>query len=197
MTPTATSCGKFPGPHKSPILLLGLGNELLKDDAVGVRVAEKLQHTFPEKEVEVRWTSVFGLALLDELLGRDRVLLIDSYIPEGAPEFREYDLDAVKQTNAPCPHFVGIGEIRETMCALELGFPREVRILAIPVDDPTTFSSEMSPQVAARVPGAAKRASQVVRRWLTASRPQERKEHAPAKRYAGAQPLEQKRIHGG
>ena len=166
--------------YKCRILVLGLGNELLKDDAVGVRVAEKLQHTFPEKEVEVRWTSEFGLALLDELLGRDRVLLIDSYIPEGAPEFREYDLDAVKQTNAPCPHFVGIGEIRETMCALELGFPREVRILAIPVDDPTTFSSEMSPRVAARVPEAAERACYVVQKWLSESPAQKRPAHLPA-----------------
>jgi hydrogenase maturation protease len=158
--------------------VLGLGNEMLKDDAVGVRVAEKLQQAFP-KEVEVRWTSEFGLALLDELMGRERVLLIDSYIPQGTPEFREYDLDAVEQVDAPCPHFVGIGEIRETMRALQLGFPREVRILAIPVDDPTTFSSEMSPQVAARVPGAAERAGRIVRSWLAESRPQEREAHLP------------------
>ena len=179
---------------KAPILVFGLGNEMLKDDAIGVRVAEKLEQAFPS-EVEVRWTSEFGLALLDELIGRDRVLLIDSYIPQGAPEFREYNLDAVGQVSAPCPHFVGISEIRETMRALELGFPREVRILAIPVDDPTTFSSEMSPRVAARVPGAADRARGVVRRWLAESKPQEHKEHAPAERCAGAQPLEQEVIH--
>jgi hydrogenase maturation protease len=181
--------------YMRPILVLGLGNEMLKDDAAGVRVAEKLQQAFPI-EVEVRWTSEFGLALLDELIGRDRVLLIDSYIPQGVPEFREYNLDAVGQVNAPCPHFIGIGEIRETMRALELGFPREVRILAIPVDDPTSFSSEMSPRVAARVPGAADRASRIVRTWLAESKPQEPKEHAPAERWAGAQPLQQEVIHG-
>ena len=182
--------------YTPPILVLGLGNELLKDDAVGMRVAEKLRHTFPENEVEVSWTSAFGLALLDELMGRERALLIDSYIAQSAPDFREYDLDAVEQPNAPCPHFVGIGEIRKTMRALELGFPREVRILAIPVDDPTTFSSEMSPQVAARVPEAAERARGVVRRWLAESRLQERKRHAPAERYAGAQALAPKLIQG-
>jgi hydrogenase maturation protease len=152
-------------PPRLPILVLGLGNELLKDDAVGVRVAEQLQTAFP-KEVEVRWTSEFGLSLLDELIGCDRVLLIDSYIPESAPEFREYDLNSIGQANAPCPHFVGIGEIRETMRALEIGFPREVRILAIPVDDPTTFSTEMSPQAAARVPEAVERARRIVQEWL-------------------------------
>ncbi|MGD0921862.1 MAG: hypothetical protein ABSA70_08890, partial [Terriglobia bacterium] len=39
-----------------------------------------------------------------------------------------------------------------------LGFPREVRILAIPVSDPITFSTDMTPAVAACVPEAATRA---------------------------------------
>ena len=55
----------------APVLILGLGNELLKDDAVGIRVAERLQGTFPAG-VEVRATSLFGLALLDELLAGKR-----------------------------------------------------------------------------------------------------------------------------
>ena len=156
--------------HKPPILVLGLGNELLKDDAVGIRVAEQLRHVFPQ-DVEVRWTSEFGLALLDELIGRERVLLIDSYVPQDKPEFREYNLDSVGQVGAPCPHFVGIGEIRETMRTLEIGFPRDVRILAIPVDDPTTFASQMTPQVAARVPEAAERARRIIQRWLIESKP--------------------------
>ena len=148
---------------------------------MGVRVAEKLQHIFPENEVEVRWTSEFGLALLDELMGRERAVLIDSYIPQGTPEIREYDLDSVGPTNAPCPHFVGIGEIRETMRALELGFPRDVRILAIPVDDPTTFSSEMTPQVAARIPEAAERARCIIQMWLAESASLENKEQVPSR----------------
>jgi len=153
-----------------PILVLGLGNELLKDDAVGIRVAEKLRGIFPS-EVEVRATSVFGLALLDELLGREKVLVIDSYVPERfvGSEIQEHDLDSVGDTTAPCPHFVGLGEIRDVMRRLELGFPREVRILAIPVSDPITFSTEMTPAVAARVGEAAERARQIVAAWLPQS----------------------------
>ena len=151
----------------SSILVLGLGNELLKDDAVGIRVAERLQGAFPE-EVEVRSTSVFGLALLDELIGREKVLLIDSYLPEefAGSEIQERNLDSVGEANASCPHFVGLGEIREILRALGLGFPRVVRILAIPVSDPTTFSTEMTPAVAARVDEAASRARQIVGTWI-------------------------------
>jgi hydrogenase maturation protease len=155
-----------------PILVLGLGNELLKDDAVGIRVAERLQGAFPE-EVEVRSTSLFGLSLLDELIGREKVLLIDSYVPEEfvGSEIQERNLDSVGESTASCPHFVGLGEIREIMRALGLGFPREVRILAIPVSDPTTFSTEMTPAVAARVDEAAALARRIVRMWVPARAP--------------------------
>lgn len=153
-----------------PILVLGLGNELLKDDAVGIRVAERLQGTFPPG-VEVRATSLFGLALLDELFGRDKVLLIDSYIPEEfiGSEIQERNLDGVGEAQSTSPHFVGLGEVREVMRQLDLGFPREVRILAIPVSDPTTFSTEMTPAVAAHVDTAATRARRIVEAWLPQS----------------------------
>ena len=153
----------------SPILVLGLGNDLLKDDAVGIRVAERLQGVFQE-EVEVRSTSLFGLSLLDELIGREKVLLIDSYLPEEfvGSEIQERNLDEVGEATAPCPHFVGLGEIREVMRALGLGFPHEVRILAIPVSDPLTFSTEMTPAVAALVDEAASRAREIVGRWIPA-----------------------------
>jgi len=151
----------------TPILVLGLGNELLKDDAVGIRVAERLQGIFPP-EVEVRSTSLFGLALLDELIGRDKVLLIDSYIPEEfiGSEIQEHNLDGVGEAQSTSPHFVGLGEVREIMRQLGLGFPCEVRILAIPVSDPITFSTEMTPAVAAHVAEAATRARRIVDRWL-------------------------------
>ncbi len=150
-----------------PILVLGLGNDLLKDDAVGIRVAERLQGTLPG-DVEVRATSLFGLALLDELIGREKVLLIDSYLPEefAGSEIQERNLDWVGEATASCPHFVGLGEIREVMRLLDLGFPREVRILAIPVSDPTTFCTEMTPEVAALVGEAAERARGIVQAWV-------------------------------
>ena len=153
-----------------PLLVLGLGNEMLKDDAVGIRVAERLQGALPEN-VEVRSTSSFGLSLLDELIDREKVLVIDSYVPEEfvGSEIQECNLDAVGEAESASPHFVGLGEIREIMRKLGLTFPSEVHILAIPVSDPTTFSYEMSPAVAALVVESASRATRIVEAWLPAA----------------------------
>ena len=149
------------------ILVLGLGNEILKDDAVGILVAEKLRGHFPD-EVEVRSTSLFGLSLLDELIDQDKVLLIDSFLPESpsSAKILEITLDSLGNSQAVCPHFVGLAEIREVMRSLDLGFPREVRIVAIPVTDPLTFSTELSSEVAARVDEAVEYCHGIVQSWL-------------------------------
>ena len=149
------------------MLILGLGNDMLKDDAVGICVADKLRGSFPP-EVEVHSTSCFGLSLLDELIDREKVLVIDSYVPEKfvGSEIQEYNLDEVGEAQSTSPHFVGLGEIREIMRKLGLGFPSKVHILAIPVSDPTTFSYKMSPAVTALVDEAAARARHIVEAWL-------------------------------
>ena len=86
--------------------------------------------------------------------------MIDNYLPERfvGSEIQERNLDAVGEVQSTSPHFVGLGEIREVMRKLGLGFPSEVRILAIPVSYPTTFSYEMTPAVA--------RARRIVEVWL-------------------------------
>ncbi len=101
-------------------------------------------------------------------MGVIKVLLIDSYLPEefAGSEIQERNLDSVGEATASSCPFVGLGEIREVMHLLDLGFPREVRILAIPVSDPTTFCTEMIPEVAALVEEPARRARRIVAQWV-------------------------------
>ena len=61
--------------------IVGLGNELLSDDAVGLEVnrlvKQRLGHL---KDVEFRESPVGGLRVLDDLLGCDRVVLLDAVV---------------------------------------------------------------------------------------------------------------------
>ena len=63
----------------SETMVLGLGNILLQDEGVGVRVVERLmeRYMFPE-EVEVLDGGVRGLALMPYLEGVSRLLIIDA-----------------------------------------------------------------------------------------------------------------------
>jgi hydrogenase maturation protease len=59
------------------ILILGLGNELLSDDAVGILAARVLKERLGDK-ADVVESSLSGMALLDLLVGYERAILIDA-----------------------------------------------------------------------------------------------------------------------
>jgi hydrogenase maturation protease len=61
------------------ILVLGIGNVLMNDDAAGVRVVQALaeKYSFPE-EVTLLDGGTLGLGLLPDLEGVDRLLVVDA-----------------------------------------------------------------------------------------------------------------------
>ena len=66
--------------NESPnkILILGIGNILLKDEGVGVRVAERLKDMTLPPDVEVMDGGTMGLDLLYYIEGRKKVVVIDA-----------------------------------------------------------------------------------------------------------------------
>lgn len=60
------------------ILILGLGNILLKDEGVGVRVAEKIKEMPLPPDVEVMDGGTMGLDLQYYIEGRKKVIVIDA-----------------------------------------------------------------------------------------------------------------------
>jgi hydrogenase maturation protease len=63
---------------RSPILILGIGNILLCDEGVGVRVAEQMREAALPDDVEVVDGGTAGMDLLDVLAERRKVIIIDA-----------------------------------------------------------------------------------------------------------------------
>ncbi len=59
-------------------VVLGLGNPILTDDGVGLRVARELEGRLDQQEATVMETSLAGLNMLDLLAGYDRAIIIDA-----------------------------------------------------------------------------------------------------------------------
>src|ERR1035438_600219 len=98
------------------VLVLGLGNDLLTDDGVGLYVARELQRQFVGQDsIHVRETTEMGLALLDFLTGYDAAVIVDSIQTGQAPPGFIHELDAasLKQLTGGTPHFLGVGERSE------------------------------------------------------------------------------------
>jgi hydrogenase maturation protease len=150
------------------ILVLGLGNDILTDDAVGLRVVETVRERLAgEADIEVKATTEMGLALLDEIADREGVVLVDSVQTGEAPPGTIHEFDSVELTRVltTAPHFLGIGETLALGKMLGLAMPRNVRIVAIEVADPYTLGTRMTPDVEASVNGAAERVTVQARKF--------------------------------
>jgi hydrogenase maturation protease len=60
------------------ILILGIGNILMKDDGVGVRVVQSIRDTDLPSDVEIMDGGVLGLNLMYYIEGRKKVIVIDA-----------------------------------------------------------------------------------------------------------------------
>ncbi|HOX42109.1 MAG TPA: hydrogenase maturation protease [Myxococcota bacterium] len=136
-------------------LVLGLGNPILTDDRVGLLVAERLHARLPEGAAALQLVHVGGLELLHVLEGYRRVVLIDSIEPgKAAPgELRRIALEDIASTYAPItPHNAGLAHCLGLGRACGLEMPEDLRIYAVGVCDPYTFSETCSQAVEAAVP---------------------------------------------
>lgn len=157
----------LPAPDPTPpkVLVLGLGNDLLTDDAIGLHVARQLQLQFADHpSVHVRETMEMGLALLDFLSGYRAVLIVDSIqTGQAAPGFiHELEAASLKELTGRTPHFLGVGETLALGRLLELPMPVEVRISAIEVEDPFTLGTQLTPALQTALPRIVERIVAVV-----------------------------------
>jgi hydrogenase maturation protease len=142
----------------APVLVLGLGNDILTDDAVGLHVAHAVRDKLAgEPGIEVKSTTEMGLALLDEIADRGAVVLVDSVQTGRAPpgHIHEVDAAALASVTSTVPHMLGVGETLALGQLLGLAMPRQVRVFAIEVADPFSLGIEMTAAVGAAVPLAA------------------------------------------
>ena len=136
-------------------LLLGLGNDILGDDAVGLRIARELGRRLPpDGDAEAVESCEMGLSLLDLMVGYKKLVLVDSVKSGRAPVGTIHDLPVTDIEILPLmsPHFFGIGEILSLGRQLALPMPQDVRVCAIEVEDPFTVRDTMTPALETEFP---------------------------------------------
>ncbi len=137
------------------ILVLGLGNDIMSDDGVGIAVVQELERSIlPLESVMMRVTSEMGLSLLDYLEGTDVCFIVDAIYTQKAPpgtlyELEERDLSCI---NGAAPHFLGIREVLSLGRVLGFDMPSKVTMHAIEVSDPFTVGTKLSDDVARAIP---------------------------------------------
>ncbi len=142
-------------------LVLGLGNPILTDDGVGVKVAQAVGKALPpDTSIEVSEASVGGLGLLERVLGYERVVLIDAlHTGHNNPGLiHRLTLDDLRNIS-PTQHSASAHDT-SLVTALEMGermglhLPKEIIIYAIEVENITDFGEKSTPAVARAIPQA-------------------------------------------
>lgn len=161
MTPqTRTSDGAEPGSALAGTLVLGLGNDILTDDAIGLRIAAELRKQLPgDRSIFVAETGETGLALLDLVAGFKTLVLVDAIqTNQAAPGFvHEMDGNDLHLLPPISPHFLGIAEVLALGRQLDLAMPEHVKVFAVEVQDALTVGTQMTPALETALPGLVKR----------------------------------------
>ena len=135
--------------------MLGLGNDIMTDDAVGWRVAAEVRCRLEGvTQIDVAETPEMGLSLLDFMVGYDELVLVDAIqTGQAAPgTVHEIEGEDLKTLPAFAPHFLGVGEVLALGRELGLSVPRRVRIFGVEVADPFTVGEQMTPGLQAALP---------------------------------------------
>jgi hydrogenase maturation protease len=151
------------------VLVLGIGNVLLRDDGVGIRVLEALEHGL-EGEGRLRFvdggTIGFMLqALIEEapdLLVIDAVRMAER--PGSVRCFENEEMDRFLTGRRGSVHEIGLSDVLD-MARLAGRFPR--RRALVGVEPATTqLGEQLSPEVQRGVASAVRMARGVLHRWL-------------------------------
>ncbi|MCX6012845.1 MAG: hydrogenase maturation protease [Chloroflexi bacterium] len=141
-------------------LVLGMGNPILSDDSVGIRVVNDLKSKFNESEVKdiiLEEASAGGLRLLDKLIGFDKAIIIDAIQTKNGKVGQVYRLspeDFNITRYATSPHDVNFVTAIDLGKHLNLKMPGEIVFFAIEVLDVTNFSEKCTPEVEDCIPQA-------------------------------------------
>ncbi len=144
------------------IIVIGLGNPILTDDGVGVKVAYEVEKALGANipiNLTITEASVGGLRLMELLVGYDRVILIDALLTNNGHEpgtIHHMTLDDLRHIS-PTQHSASAHDT-SLVTALEAGIeiglllPTEFSIYAVNVTNILDFSEESTPAVADAIP---------------------------------------------
>jgi len=152
-------------------IVLGLGNPVRFDDAVGLRVAEAVEQLLAAEPVpgaRVLTSTRAGLELVDLLSGADRAIIVDCLeLPEPVPgRVRRLTLEDVSgAARLVGAHDITIAGAFEFARVSGVAMPQVVEIYAVEAGDTRRIEEGLSPEVAAAVPPLAGEIHQRLRDW--------------------------------
>ncbi|HEV2397410.1 MAG TPA: hydrogenase maturation protease [Candidatus Sulfotelmatobacter sp.] len=135
------------------VLVLGVGNVLMGDEGVGVEVVRQISQGSLPENVQCLDGGTGSFLLLEPMQRACRVILIDATIDGNPPGTvtrltPRFSSDYPKTLTA---HDIGLKDLLDA--AYLTGAPLDVTLFAISIDPPGAVGMDLSPAIAASIPG--------------------------------------------
>jgi hydrogenase maturation protease len=135
--------------------IIGLGNELLSDDGLGIRVVRELRKRLEGGAIDFEELSVGGLELLDHITGYERCIIVDAIATGAHPPgtvlrfLQTTDSDPVTLTSS---HQIDLSQVLTLARLLGGDIPRTVLVYGIEAQDVVTFHDDCTQDVRRAIP---------------------------------------------
>ena len=157
------------GLKRNNTLILGLGNDILTDDAIGPRLANDLSHICSDTGTDFVIAGSGGLEIMELIKDYQRVIIIDSIHTSGGKPGDVYYLtpsDFKETSNLSSIHDVSF------LAALDLGkmidytMPDAIHIIAVEIVEDLEFSERFTPVIEEKYPEILSRVSLILKKIL-------------------------------
>jgi hydrogenase maturation protease len=140
-------------------LFLGIGNSILSDDGVGIRVIEEIRTLVGEREgIDFDSGNVNSFRLIDMISGYQKVVIIDA-IRQGGKIGTLYKISPEqleKGSSGYSLHTIDIGSLISFKRKIGERLAEEISIYGVEVKDTETFSENLTPAVEMQIPRIAR-----------------------------------------
>jgi hydrogenase maturation protease len=133
-------------------VIIGLGNPILTDDGVGIKVSRILKDRLSHcNEIDVKEVYAGGIRLMDEMIGYEKAVIVDAIVTGNAVPgtIRQMSLlDALMTKNIISSHDTNLLTAIEMGRMLGLRLPSVIKLWGIEAKDTETFGEDLTEKVA-------------------------------------------------
>jgi hydrogenase maturation protease len=155
-------------------IILGVGNQILGDDGVGIHITDILKERIMEPNITIDDAITGGMNLLELILGYDKAIIVDAVkTTEGKNgEVKRIPLEDFSTMHSCNPHDVSLNEAIEMAKKMgENRIPNEIIVIGILMKEiPCEFGEKLSKEIAAAVPKAVEMTLNEIKKEIKISR---------------------------
>ncbi len=136
-------------------LVIGLGNPLISDDSVGLRIVDRLKQQLAGRlEVDVTEDYWGGLRLMERMIGYDSAIVIDAICTGATPgTIHHLTVNMMATQKSASAHDVNLPTALAfgRQAGAHLPADENVRLIGVEAEDVINFSDQCTPAVAAAI----------------------------------------------